>query len=86
MTQIENSLDSVTKSKIIRGAFYAFMNAGILAFITFLAGYNFNDPMIAMLVVSFVIPTLTNVYKEYKAGHPEYGVPIDNVGGGHCNS
>jgi hypothetical protein len=63
--QIKNSLDQVTRSKILRGA----MIAGAGAILTYLGEYFSSvDLGSYTLLVGAVMSVLVNVVKEYRSG------------------
>ncbi|MDQ5987382.1 MAG: hypothetical protein CSYNP_03122 [Syntrophus sp. SKADARSKE-3] len=69
--QIKNSFDSITKNKIVKGAFHTFITsavvAGTLALLSFLGQQDYGNPVVTMIVVQ-VSGMLYNTVKEYKSG------------------
>jgi len=71
LEQIKNSLDPITKNKIIKGAWIAFWNSaiiyGLMALFDYMAGVKIADANMAALV-AFAVQTGRNALKEYMAG------------------
>ena len=67
MQQVANSFDWVTIGKIIRGGLMAAAGSLTLALLGYLGTVTYSNPTLTVMV-SFVVPFLTNMLKEYLAG------------------
>lgn len=69
--QIKNSLDKTTIEKIVKGAVWSGINAGIfagiIAFLYYILGVDTGNISLNTFLAA-VIPTLINAIKEYQKG------------------
>lgn len=65
--QIAYSFDKKSVEKIVKGACIAMSGAAVLALLNFLGGIHIDNPTLAA-TIAFLVPTLTNVVKEWQSG------------------
>lgn len=65
--QIRNSFDRESVKKMIKGALIAMAGAAAIGLLEYVGSLEINNPILAM-VVSFGVPTLVNIIREYKSG------------------
>lgn len=68
MTQIANSLDSVTKEKAIKGLLIALTGGVAVGITAWLVGVD-AAKVLLLAVISTLVPTAVNTAREYKAGN-----------------
>lgn len=71
--QIKNSLDEITKEKIIKGAVWSFLDAGVAALGAYIVGVEVSEPMLAVSFAWFG-PFIINAWNEYRKGEREYSI------------
>lgn len=67
MKQVKNSFDKATMFKILKGALISATGTVALVLLNYLGTVKFEDPMVAY-AISFAVPNITNIIKEYLAG------------------
>jgi hypothetical protein len=67
MRQIAFSFDQVTVNKILKGALIAMTGAAALALLDYSGQIQIDNPLLAS-VIAWLIPTATNIVKEWMAG------------------
>ena len=65
--QIKNSFDKQSLKKMIRGALISFTGGGALALLGYIGTIEVSDPILIGFV-AWIIPTLTNIVKEWMKG------------------
>lgn len=65
--QIKFSFDKITQNKILKGALIALTGSAAIGLLGFFGGLQIDNPNLAMLV-AWVVPTLTNLIKEWMKG------------------
>lgn len=67
MKQKKNNFDKKTLIKILKGALISATGTIALVALNYLGTVHFDDPMVAY-AVSFAVPNLTNIIKEFLKG------------------
>jgi hypothetical protein len=76
--QIANSFDAITINRIVKGALWSFLDAGVLAGLAYLGNVEVANPTM-MLFLGWLSPFLVNAWNEYRKGETEYSVDRDDV-------
>lgn len=67
--QVKFSFDAVTMTRIWKGVLYAVILPAVIALLNYFGAMDFGNATITMLV-SFLVPTLVNIVKEWMKGQP----------------
>jgi len=76
--QIAFSFDSITKSKILKGALIAGTGSGAIAFLAYLGEVDWSENTFMVAFIGWVVPFATNVIREWMKGETVYSVPTSN--------
>jgi hypothetical protein len=71
--QFKNAFDEVTKDKILKGAIWAFLDAGVAAVGAYFLNVQVDNQLLALSLAWFG-PFIVNAWNEYRKGKKQYSV------------